>query len=78
MKNQDQMRQGDLLFERCDSIPAGLKKVQNGVLAYGEVTGHSHQVADLSTCDVFVDEEGFHKYRPTSLKQLVNTFREYK
>lgn len=27
---------------------------------------------------VFVDEESFHKYRPTSLKQLVNTFREYK
>ncbi len=27
---------------------------------------------------VFVDEESFHKYRPTSLKQLVNTFREYR
>ena len=27
---------------------------------------------------VFVDEESFHKYRPTSLKQLVDNFREYK
>jgi type III restriction enzyme len=27
---------------------------------------------------VFVDEEGFTKYSPTSFEQLVNTFREYK
>lgn len=27
---------------------------------------------------VYVDEEGFHKYNPTSLKELVSGFREYK
>ena len=27
---------------------------------------------------VFVDEEGFEKYRPGSFRQLVNTFRMYK
>lgn len=27
---------------------------------------------------IYVDEEGFHKYKPSSLKQLVGSFREYK
>ncbi len=27
---------------------------------------------------VFVDEESFHKYSPSSFEQLVNTFEEYK
>jgi type III restriction enzyme len=27
---------------------------------------------------VYVDEEGFHKYKPSSLKELVSSFREYK
>ena len=27
---------------------------------------------------IFVDEEGFHTYAPSSFKHLVNTFKEYK
>lgn len=37
-------RQGDVLFKAIKSIPAGGVKRENGVVAYGEVTGHSHQL----------------------------------
>jgi hypothetical protein len=37
-------RHGDILVYKIDSIPAGLDKRKNNVLAYGEVTGHSHRV----------------------------------
>lgn len=39
-------RQGDVLIKRIKAIPQNMatKKRENGVLAYGEVTGHSHRV----------------------------------
>ena len=44
------IRQGDVLVSRVASIPANAKPQQrdNGrvILAYGEVTGHAHQIAD--------------------------------
>jgi len=43
-------RQGDVLIRRVASIPASAKPTprDNGrvILAYGEVTGHAHQIAD--------------------------------
>lgn len=43
-------RQGDVLIRRIDSLPAAaaLEKNDNGrvVLAYGEVTGHAHAIAE--------------------------------
>jgi type III restriction enzyme len=27
---------------------------------------------------VYVDQEGFNKYKPSSLKELVSSFKEYK
>lgn len=45
-----QWRQGDVLIERVDSVPASAKLSTKDVfpdrvvLAYGEVTGHSHQI----------------------------------
>lgn len=40
------IRQGDLLFLRCDEIPEEAKKKTDpkGVIAEGEVTGHLHQI----------------------------------
>jgi type III restriction enzyme len=32
----------------------------------------------VSLLDVYVDEEGFEKYKPTSFKQLIDGFREYR
>jgi hypothetical protein len=53
MENLTLYRQGDVLFRRVDAIPrASAAKRENGVIAYGEVTGHSHAVADLQAAEV--------------------------
>ena len=49
--NPMQMRQGDVFIEYTDEpIPADAKKVERVggrlILAYGEVTGHAHAIAD--------------------------------
>ena len=52
-------RQGDVLIEQIETLPAGLKKSKEKriILAYGEVTGHCHE-ADVESCKSFVDAEG--------------------
>ncbi len=49
-------RQGDVLIVRIPALPASLKKVprDNGrvILAYGEVTGHSHALVEKH-CELF-------------------------
>lgn len=46
----DVIRQGDVLLVRVEKLPEGCKEIPhiNGaiVLAFGEVTGHKHQVTD--------------------------------
>lgn len=48
-KTNPHYRQGDVLIERVDSIPTNATVVPRDkgkvVLAYGEVTGHSHAIA---------------------------------
>lgn len=52
-------RQGDVLFCAIDKLPAGEpKKRSNGTAAYGEVTGHSHRLADLETAEVLEIGDG--------------------
>jgi hypothetical protein len=47
------VRQGDVLLRKIKQIPANAKpKVRDNnrvILAYGEVTGHAHQIADPDT-----------------------------
>jgi hypothetical protein len=60
-------RQGDVLIERIDEMPDGLKKVEGRmILAEGEVTGHVHEVfgeaelfraEDLEEAFLLVEEE---------------------
>jgi hypothetical protein len=39
-------RQGDVLFRQIEKLPKGQRtKRANATVAYGEVTGHSHQLA---------------------------------
>ena len=57
-----QMRQGDVFFERVDSIPDGLsvqKRDNRGriVVAEGEATGHAHAISDPDVI-CFVDARG--------------------
>lgn len=52
-------RQGDVLFIPIARIPKGERKARkDGAVAYGEVTGHSHRVAELETADVFEVGDG--------------------
>jgi len=43
MENQHK-RQGDLLFIKVQSIPKEAKRVKSQILAYGETTGHKHEL----------------------------------
>ena len=45
-------RQGDVFIAPVPSIPRGAKPRAGGVLVEGELTGHSHRVADLRTAEV--------------------------
>jgi hypothetical protein len=60
MKNF-QARQGDIFFRSISKLPekANLNKKTDAILAYGEVTGHSHSVTTpISDCESYVDENG--------------------
>ena len=54
-----QARQGDIFFRQVEN-PRGNKKLETPVLAYGEVTGHSHKIMTpaLAEMESFVDENG--------------------
>ena len=45
-------RQGDVFMAPVRSVPKGAKPRPGGVLVEGELTGHSHRVADLRTAEV--------------------------
>jgi hypothetical protein len=51
-------RQGDVMLKRIDQKPASAKpdKLDNGriILAYGEVTGHAHAIAQ-DEANIFID-----------------------
>lgn len=46
MSRPTQGHQGDVLFTPIDKIPTGLKRSKEAILAYGEVTGHKHEILD--------------------------------
>lgn len=54
------IRQGDVLLERINRVPAGLKKQKpidgRVILASGEVTGHHHSV-DADAADWWKDDK---------------------
>ena len=53
MEDDFKVRQGDVMIRRVDKLPAERTLQKDGALAYGEVTGHSHRVADLEAAQVF-------------------------
>ena len=61
MRKNYQARQGDIFFQRV-AEPKGKKQEISPVLAYGEVTGHTHRVSTASTpmseLESCVDENG--------------------
>ena len=59
--NKFQARQGDIFFESVTAPPAKTKPYNSHILAYGEVTGHSHAICESSVAsprDSVIDEKG--------------------
>jgi hypothetical protein len=52
-------RQGDLGITPITKLPADLKVLKTNVLAYGEVTGHKHQLLEREATqfDILEDEK---------------------
>jgi hypothetical protein len=57
-----QARQGDIFFKSVDAIPPNnrLKRKNDNILAYGELTGHSHKITSPSISEMisYVDTNG--------------------
>ena len=54
-------RQGDVLIRRISSLPTQKAAPRvNGILAYGEVTGHAHKVEDMTRAQVLEIEKGLY------------------
>jgi hypothetical protein len=54
------IRQGDVLFTKVNSIPKGGKKRDNGIVAYGEATGHAHRLSILESAEVLECGDGLY------------------
>lgn len=74
-----QVRQGDVLVTVCDSIPQDCKPVKrdNGqvILAYGEVTGHCHAIAEPNVA--LMEREGTMYLSVTAPKGAKLTHQEH-
>jgi hypothetical protein len=46
-------RHGDVIINQVDALPEGAKRRGNVILAYGEITGHAHRIADPKTAETF-------------------------
>jgi hypothetical protein len=56
-----QARQGDIFFKACNAPDISkLKKKNDNILAYGEVTGHAHAIKShsISEYESYSDENG--------------------
>jgi hypothetical protein len=51
-------RHGDLLVQSADEIPAVARRLHHLVLAEGELTGHSHRVAESDAAELFQAADG--------------------
>jgi hypothetical protein len=49
-------RQGDVFIASIGTLPTKAKRRPSGVLVEGELTGHSHRLADLSTAELWEKE----------------------
>jgi len=46
-----QFRQGDILYKKVEKLPAKREKKADGIVALGEVTGHSHKIVGGTVWD---------------------------
>jgi hypothetical protein len=53
-------RHGDLLVEDADQIPSDSRRLQHLVLAEGELTGHSHRIAERGAAVLYQTGRGLY------------------
>lgn len=46
-------RQGDVFMAAVEGIPEQAQKLDHGVLAEGEMTGHAHRIADRRQAELY-------------------------
>lgn len=51
-------RHGDLLVQQASEIPEDARQLQHLVLAEGELTGHSHRIAERDAAVMYQSDEG--------------------
>ncbi len=63
------VRQGDVLLKQIDKLPEKVKKLEDKVLAYGEITGHSHRLENPENIERYTDGEKLYLqvFQPTPL-----------
>lgn len=77
-QNDAQVRQGDVFLRRINTLPAGVKPIARDkgqvILAYGEVTGHSHRVIDPQGTARLYEGEGGVRYM--TIDELIEVVHE--
>lgn len=53
-------RHGDLLVQDVDSIPEDVRLLSHLVLAEGELTGHSHRIAERGAAQLYQSTSGMY------------------
>ena len=51
-------RQGDFLFKGIAKLPNNLKKQNNKIVGYGEMTGHTHRFEGNQVVDILLANDG--------------------
>jgi hypothetical protein len=51
-------RHGDLLVQTVESLPSDVRKLHHLVLAQGELTGHSHRIAERDAAVLYESPVG--------------------
>jgi hypothetical protein len=58
---QQIFRQGDVLIRRIKAMPVQIgKQRKSGILAEGEVTGHTHKLDNLTTAELWEHADGLY------------------
>jgi len=65
-------RHGDLLLAKIDEIPADARPLQHLVLAEGELTGHSHRIAEKDAARLFRSSSGMYLQITDELATLIH------
>jgi hypothetical protein len=53
-------RHGDLLVQKVDEIPVEVRQLHHLVLAEGELTGHSHRIAERDAATLYQASDGMY------------------